>query len=334
MTSTVAAIALNSSVPPTALPVPPLQLSCTPLTPRLDPPRSVRDLRPDDIRVVAGIGDSVMAGFGAKGIQTRFLSPKTLAEDRGISFAMGGDDGAITIPNLIHFYSRQLYGSSIGSQFITVCFGPTFCPDGQYRPSIGVLNAAQSGARSANLDHEIDYLLEQLDDAYKAKTIQSTDWKLLTFFVGSNDMCHSCFVPASMPQTFSIDVLAAVERIRMTVPNVLVQIVGMFEIDQIFVETQAYPKYCHPFPISTFTLQDQVCGCAHTAANRTMMSNLLPLYNSALQSVVTYYNDPKFTANETFGIFYQPLPADIKSFPIDAIRSRLVFIASKDTKFI
>ncbi|KAL0084486.1 hypothetical protein J3Q64DRAFT_1641161 [Phycomyces blakesleeanus] len=306
-------------MPTATQPVLPLQLACTPLTPRPGPPESVRDLRPDDIRVVAGIGDSVMAGFGAKGVQTRFLSPKTLSEDRGISFAMGGDDGAITIPNLIHYYSHELYGSSVGSQFITVCFGPTFCPDGQYRPSIGKLNAAQSGARSANLNHEIDYLVEQLDDAYKAKTIQPTDWKLLTFFVGSNDLCHSCFVPASMPQTFSIDVLAAIERIRMAVPYVLIQVVGMFHIDQIFVETQAYPKYCHPFPISTFTLQNEVCGCAHTAENRTILNDLLPIYNSALQSVVTYYKDPKFLSNETFGIFYQPLPADISSFPIDAI---------------
>ena len=34
---------------------------------------------------------SVMAGFGAKGIQNdRFISTKTLRESRGVSFAMGG----------------------------------------------------------------------------------------------------------------------------------------------------------------------------------------------------------------------------------------------------
>lgn len=36
-------------------------------------------------------GYSVMAGFGAKGIQNgRYLSGNTLEEARGVSFAMGG----------------------------------------------------------------------------------------------------------------------------------------------------------------------------------------------------------------------------------------------------
>jgi phospholipase B1 len=65
-----------------------------------------------------------MAGFGAKGIQNgRFVSLHTLKEARGVSFALGGDPGRVTVPNLIHYYSHDLYGSSVGDQMFTLCFG-------------------------------------------------------------------------------------------------------------------------------------------------------------------------------------------------------------------
>lgn len=102
--------------------------------------------------------------------------------------------------------------------------GNQICPDGQYRPSVDVLNAAQSGARSLNLDHEIDYIIDELEDLYKSGSAQPTDWKLVTVFIGSNDICHSCTEMTSLPPAFSVNVLAAIERLRTTMTNVLVQI--------------------------------------------------------------------------------------------------------------
>ncbi|KAI9301586.1 hypothetical protein BJ944DRAFT_271274 [Cunninghamella echinulata] len=296
----------------------PLILACPTLRPR-QPAKSVDDLRADDIKVVIGVGDSVMAGFGAKGVQNeKYISLDTIREARGISFAMGGDHGAITIPNLINFYSHNLYGASVGDQIITICFGDGFCPIGQYRPSIDVLNAAQSGARSLNIDHELDYILKQLDKAYQDDRIKRTDWKLLTFFIGSNDLCHSCAVKSSLPGPFSIDVQLAIERIRLTIPYVLVQIIGLIRIDEIYTATEAYPSYCRPFQQSDFVLHDHECMCAHTAANRTFMAQLMPQFNTALQKVATQYQGPMYT-NNTFTVIYHPLPADINSFPIQAI---------------
>lgn len=65
-----------------------------------------------------------MAGFGAKGVQKgQYININTLKEARGVSFAMGGDQDMITIPNLIRYYSHDLYGASVGDQLFTVCFG-------------------------------------------------------------------------------------------------------------------------------------------------------------------------------------------------------------------
>lgn len=66
-------------------------ISCPALLPRSAPAQDVHDLRPDDISIVMGIGDSVMAAFAAKGVQDdSFFKLANLYEDRGISFAMGG----------------------------------------------------------------------------------------------------------------------------------------------------------------------------------------------------------------------------------------------------
>ncbi|CAO3666366.1 unnamed protein product [Rhizopus stolonifer] len=202
----------------------PLDIGCPQLAPRTTPATSVHDLRPDDIKVVAGLGDSVMAAFAAKGIQTQFFNWENLYENRGVSFALGGDPGVTTMPNMLNYYSHNLYGPSVGEHLISICFGNQICPKGQYRDDIDVLNAAQSGARSLNLDHQLSYLFDQLNKVYKSRRIQPTDWKLVTIFIGSNDICHSCTEPTSLPYPFGANVWSAVEMIRKTMTNTLVQI--------------------------------------------------------------------------------------------------------------
>lgn len=69
----------------------PIDIGCPFLLPQTVLAKDVHDLRPDDIRIVIGLGDSVMAGFAAKGIQDdSFFRLSNLYENRGISFAMGG----------------------------------------------------------------------------------------------------------------------------------------------------------------------------------------------------------------------------------------------------
>ena len=132
---------------------------------------------------------------------------------------------------LVSNYDKKMFVSKytgyITNQMIMLSIyiiGDEFCPEGQYKPEIDKLNAAQSGARSLNLNHEIDYVLDQLDDAYDANLIQPQDWKLLTLFIGSNDICHSCTTLTSLPPPFLMNVAAAIERIRLTIRNVFVQI--------------------------------------------------------------------------------------------------------------
>jgi len=70
------------------------------------------------------LGDSITAGFGAKGQDIKIpIDIHNLYENRGISFAIGGDPDAITIANFIKYYSPELIGSSIGDHLVEVCYG-------------------------------------------------------------------------------------------------------------------------------------------------------------------------------------------------------------------
>ncbi|ORY90432.1 hypothetical protein BCR43DRAFT_499287 [Syncephalastrum racemosum] len=165
---------------------------CPRLEPRERAPTGVNDLRPDDIGVIAGIGDSIMAGFVARGVDPnrRYVTMSQFKEARGVSFAMGGDRDAVTLPNILEHYTRgNLQGASIGSRSARICedelgklCGGTEHDDDDY------FNAAQSGATSKNFTEQAEYLIERigrdtsLDDA----------WKILTIFLGANDIVHAC----------------------------------------------------------------------------------------------------------------------------------------------
>lgn len=66
--------------------------------------------------------------------------------------------------------------------------------------------------------------MDELQDLYDAGTATPTDWKLVTVFIGSNDICHSCTEMTSLPPAFQVNVLAGIERLRTSMTNVLVQI--------------------------------------------------------------------------------------------------------------
>ncbi|CCO35616.1 hypothetical protein BN14_09734 [Rhizoctonia solani AG-1 IB] len=163
---------------------------CPSVAPRTTPPKSVHDLRPDDFSVAMAVGDSITAGAFAQGINRENLL-LNFVEFRGLSYAGGGDAGAITVPNIIKHYNKTLIGASKGVNLgIELCFGP-LCPIGPvgWNQPVDQLNAAQSGALASNLLHEVrDYLVPQV----KAAGIAANRFKYLSFQIGSNDLCQLC----------------------------------------------------------------------------------------------------------------------------------------------
>jgi phospholipase B1 len=97
---------------------------CPQLAPRTSPPTSVHDLRPDDIKVVMALGDSLTAAFGAEKFMGDFKDwLKNLFEYRGKSFSIGADPGMVTIPNILSHYRPDVVGGSKGSHLVHYCSG-------------------------------------------------------------------------------------------------------------------------------------------------------------------------------------------------------------------
>jgi hypothetical protein len=118
--------------------------SC-PKLPTRQPPTSVHNLRIDDIAVISALGDSIMAGFGAKGHSSTPPTMNSTFENRGVSFSMGGDEGAVTLANLISLYNPKVIGASVGDHIAEICYAQ-WCLPFNYWPKYDQLNAAQSGA--------------------------------------------------------------------------------------------------------------------------------------------------------------------------------------------
>ena len=138
-------------------------------------PASVNFLRPSDIDVVAAIGDSITAGFGAQSTSLLNLA----GEWRGLSWSIGGQeafDSVQTVPNLLKFFNPDVYGFSTGK--------------GQPTSDVAVLNRAVSGAIAQDLPAQVDELVAMLKADPNIDFLES--WKLITVWIGRGPSTLSC----------------------------------------------------------------------------------------------------------------------------------------------
>ena len=158
---------------------------CPPLPPRNTTANSVHELHPQDFKISMAMGDSITAAFGAMGRQGL---THDLLEWRGWSFSAGGASNASTLGTFLRHYSPDLIGLSLGKHEWEFCWG-FVCPERRH-PELDQLNAAQSFAMMYNLangpGNQLEYLIKRLKD--DSRVDMQNDWKLLTIYIGSNDM--------------------------------------------------------------------------------------------------------------------------------------------------
>ncbi|KAI8996700.1 hypothetical protein BC832DRAFT_535370 [Gaertneriomyces semiglobifer] len=291
-------------------PVPAGIESCPSLVPRSERPTSVHDLRiADDFRVVAALGDSITAGFGAKGIvRGQPISKEHMQEDRGVAFSMGGDCNAWTLANFIRFYQPEVEGLSFGSHFGEFCSGP-MCAPYQYHSSDN-LNGAQSGAFVMNLSHELDYLIKMMKRSRKIDF--QNDFKLLTLFIGSNDACLGCGVLSHYmylsPDAYELQMRGLLLRIKASIPNVVVNILTQFNVSQVYDLTHNDP-YCEMARNTGLVFE---CTCAFLpepvgAITRRRMDELVQAYNERLFAIAADFGK----LDKNFAVIVDPLLTDV-----------------------
>ncbi|XP_070698636.1 phospholipase B1, membrane-associated-like isoform X2 [Pempheris klunzingeri] len=186
--------------------------SCVDTAPSNSVPTSAHRLRPADIKVVAALGDSITAGFGAKA--KTLLQLRT--EYRGVSWSIGGDknlETVTTLPNILKKFNPEIKGVS----------------KGQGKRQTG-FNVAVSGAKISGIPGQVRRLIDTMK-------IDSTvdfenDWKLVTLFIGGNDLCQYCNDRASLsPQNYSHYMMTSLDMLYKEVPRTIVNVLEILEIE-------------------------------------------------------------------------------------------------------
>lgn len=283
---------------------------CPTRTRPAEPCTSVWNMKPSQVDVVMALGDSITATFGAKGRRGGFH------EARGLSWSIGGDEGATTLPNFIKQHNPNLTGYSLGSRETSLCWGPV-CR-GVHRQRHDQLNGALSGSMIRNIwFDQVDYLEDQLINM----GIDAEDsWKVLTLFVGANDLCLVCKAKKILdPLEYGETLRRIIVRIRDHFPQTFVNIVEVFNVSAIYraTEKKAYCKDVH-------RLIFMECDCAFKGSEsasepyRQLMDEMVQEYNRQMKQVVKQLS---LNSSDTFAIALHTFTRDlnITSFPLEMI---------------
>ncbi|GMR37601.1 hypothetical protein PMAYCL1PPCAC_07796, partial [Pristionchus mayeri] len=172
---------------------------CPLVKPALHTGTSLADLSPEDIDIVAALGDSLASGRG--------LWAPSAVDFRGAAFPIGGDaniDGLVTIPNLLLEFNEDLEGVSHGMG------SRDRLPDHQF-------NVAISGARTKDMPEQADELVRRVK--LHAHELQDK-WLMATMAIGSEEMCDTC----AEPDVRSLRI--ALAKLRTGIPKVFVILLG------------------------------------------------------------------------------------------------------------
>jgi len=239
-----------------------------------------------------------------------------------------------------------------------------------WTPKVDQFNAALTGALAINLYHEAkgaslllihfhrywltvrpDYLVPQ----YKASGVKDSELKYLNFQIGSNDVCQLCAAGAIgnfVADQFEKDVRKTLEHVRQNIPNVLVNVVGVFRVRTSEDRAIHYPSLMGDTGIANLPIDDQPavvvrtlsirslplltvfcsdrvgipgiphlnieCSCALLGgsvgnATRTLMDNLTDQYNTRLVKIVKEYQKAAYPG---FAAIWQPADLPLTTFPV------------------
>lgn len=252
------------------------------------PATSVHRLRPNDIRVVAALGDSLTAGLGSIAKNVDGLS----IEYRGRSWSIGGDldlSQLVTMPNILKKFSPKLTGYSTGSNVVF-----------NENENAG-LNMAISGKEANNIPSQIDRLIR------KMKTLRNIDfnrdWKLITLFIGGNDLCRFCFSPDKFsPESYINDIKIGLDMLYRYVPRVFVNFVSVLNVSLV-------SKLNNGMTCSVLHRLECNCGAFPVGNQSEELKVYIDQYHNYTQALV---DSGRYDKRDDFTIVVQPFFIDFQ----------------------
>jgi len=255
----------------------PLAYAC-PTIPAPPPTDDVNKLQPGHIKVVMSMGDSITAAMSAK--DTTVIN---LREYRGISYAIGGDTGVVTLPNLIKQYSPT------GGYPIGMSTGI-----GQRTIAGNGLNAAVSGSINSDMLGQAQWLVAQLKA--NSKINLKEDWKVLTIWIGSNNICQVCNDAANNNAlNYEKNIFLALEHLYANVPRLFVNLLSNLDITQLYDFNSGACGILHPYECP--------CPSSRSALVRQGVKSVIKEYVATGISIAANYTARN---HKEFAVVVQP----------------------------
>ncbi|XP_039301906.1 phospholipase B1, membrane-associated isoform X2 [Solenopsis invicta] len=173
-------------------------------------PNNVHRLRPGDIDVIGGLGDSLVAGSGAM----EEFAVGTFIEARGVSWCAGGQGDwrqFFTLPNILKVFNPKLTGYSTGT--------------GEFISTAARLNVAFPVAATEDALQQARILVQRIKSDPKINV--KKHWKLITILFGANDICSAqCYDPQFFsPSRYILHLQRTLDFLRIALPRTLVNLV-------------------------------------------------------------------------------------------------------------
>ncbi|KAH8269312.1 hypothetical protein KR018_002326 [Drosophila ironensis] len=257
------------------------------------PPTSIERLRPGDIDIIAAFGDSLSAGNG-------ILSNNAIDminEFRGLTFSGGGLSTwrrFVTLPNILKVFNPNLYGFAVKNTLVV-----------NHRYSR--LNIAEPMIMSRDLPFQARVLIDLM--RRDPKVDMKRHWKLLTIYVGNNDVC-SDLCHWNDPQDFldqhASDMKQAFRLLRDNVPRLLINLIVVPDISTVLSSMTDVSLQC-------FVVHRVGCHClANDRLNRTTLKHRREILARWQRLEMEVARLPEFHRDD-FAIVAHPMIANMQT---------------------
>ncbi|KNC54348.1 uncharacterized protein AMSG_12346 [Thecamonas trahens ATCC 50062] len=228
----------------------------------------MRSLHPGNVDVVMALGDSITAGFAMRGV-----FPADVLEWRGDVYSMGGNKGALTVANFIKTYNSHVVGAATGTS-LPLTKGKA-------------LNAAVSGAKISDVPAQIEYLEHTFKTKYASTSLADSN-KLLTLWIGANDICGACKHGniSAQAAAYEAKMEAVLDKVFATFPRTFVSVLTIFNVSDVYVAGQQ-KAYCREI----FKIVQSECGCMEKYGweGRAAMGEAVVAFNNVTHAVVAKF---------------------------------------------
>eukprot|EP01083_Nonionella_stella_P277779 944514_1 len=230
-------------------------------------PEHASDLKVSDLRVIGALGDSFTRGTTLGGLFA--ASPERV-------FSIGGQSGIPSMANLLRQQNPRLVGWASEHD--------------------DALNVGKLGDKVEDLKDQADELIQRMKAIPEVN--MQTDWKLITIFIGANNLCDYCNrYSGGDPLTEFEQGYEAALKVLETMPRTVVNILTMFNLSRFHDINMMH--FC---PVPFFT-----CRCVMGDKDNRQRSDILAQNFNKVLSKLRHKYHPSNTGRTDFAILLQTI---------------------------